>query len=124
MPTMDGITFYPEVRYWGMKVYPESWDPGSTEPILVCRMMGDEILRKLKTLPGIHAARERAEQSGRAEDRDAWRSKLEESNAASQALRRQLVDDGWLDTPGEGFVKHVHVDELEKFEGPPPKGAF
>lgn len=38
MPTMDDITFISELRYKGLKVYPEHWHPESEEPLLLCYM--------------------------------------------------------------------------------------
>lgn len=37
---------------------------------------------------------------------------------------QELIDDGWQYNAREGALKYVHVDELEKAEGPPPEGAF
>ena len=38
-------------------------------------------------------------------------------------LIEELKRDGWLWDMREGGTKYVHVDELEKIEGPPPKGS-
>jgi hypothetical protein len=121
MPTFEGITFYPETRYWGMPVHPEHWHRESEEPLLCCRLMGDEIHR-LTGPPGLAEASRLA---GRSEaDRQHWLGLVEEAKARGRELRTRLVEDGWLDGGGEGLVKYVHVDDLEKIEGPPPEGAF
>lgn len=36
----------------------------------------------------------------------------------------RLRADGWGVDIMEGAFKYIHVDELEKIEGPPPDGAF
>lgn len=37
----------------------------------------------------------------------------------------EQIADGWVGVgSGEGATKWLHVDELEKIEGPPPEGAF
>ncbi|QOJ18146.1 MAG: hypothetical protein HRU76_11335 [Phycisphaeraceae bacterium] len=38
--------------------------------------------------------------------------------------RRELETDGWDWSRMEEGLKYVHVDQLEKVEGPPPEGAF
>lgn len=38
--------------------------------------------------------------------------------------REQLVEEGWENGGREGLKGYVHVDDLEKIEGPPPTGAF
>ncbi len=118
---LDSITFYPEVRYWGMVVHPEQWHPESGEPLLHCRLMGNEIHRMTDPPERVEAAAV----AGRSEsDRQRWLQLVEEAKARARELRTRLVDDGWLDQAGEGLVKYVRVDDLEKIEGPPPKGAF
>lgn len=39
--------------------------------------------------------------------------------------KRQLVQEfGWRDGGRDGLGGFIHVDDLEKIEGPPPDGAF
>jgi len=84
----DGITFYPELRYKGAKVYPEAWVQGTTEPILRCRLMG-------------------------------W-----DAQSVGYTMEQRRAD-GWkYADPRDGGTRHLHVDELEKIEGPPPEGVF
>jgi hypothetical protein len=89
--SLDGITFYPQLRYRGMGVAPVGWKSHSAEPIMQC-MIG---------IP------------------PAWTSQQRD------AAMEQLKAEGWRwdyrDMVGEGYV---HVDDLEKTEGPPPAGAF
>lgn len=40
------------------------------------------------------------------------------------ARRRALVESGWIDGGPEGLKGYVHVDDLEKIEGPVPDGLF
>jgi hypothetical protein len=92
MPTMDDITFISELRYKGLKVYPEHWHPESEEPLLLCYM--PTVMH-----PG--------------EPESVW------------GLRRErLIEEGWEDGGRDGLKGYVHVDELEKIEGPPPTGSF
>jgi hypothetical protein len=93
MPTSEGITFYPELRYKGMRVYPKGWDPDSAEPILRCEKphLAD------MNLKGVHVR---------------------------QAFVERLRADGWHWDDREGGWKYIHVDDLEKVEGPPPDGTF
>jgi len=91
-PGIAGITFYPEVYYRGVQVFPQHWHPESSEPLVACHM-------PLNVRPG-----ETAEQS--------------------RARRQTLLDEGWTYSAWEGLARYVHVDELQKIEGPPPEGAF
>ncbi len=85
-------TFYPEIRYKGMRVTPVGWDPKSEEPMLRCEL---------------HDLGERGRQG------------FETRRRAVEELRA----DGWRFDDREGGWKFVHVDELEKVEGPPPDVA-
>lgn len=123
MPSMVGIIFYPTLHYRGLRVYPEYWHPESHEPLLHCRMMGDAITRAVQT-ESLPEASDHATQTGKKEDADRWRSLVAKQVAASLSLRQNLVNEGWTDQGSDGLVRFVYVDELEKIEGPPPKGAF
>lgn len=50
----EGITFYPEIRYRGFRVYPQAWHYESSEPLLHCYMDHSEI-----SLGGWDATKER-----------------------------------------------------------------
>jgi hypothetical protein len=39
-----------------------------------------------------------------------------------KARKQALIDEGWEDGGREGLRGYVHVDRLEKTEGPPPSG--
>lgn len=89
------ITFFPEIRYRGFRVYPQGWHYESSEPLLKCYMDHSEI-----SAGGWDATKERM---------------------------CALIEDGWQWDQREGGIKYVHVDDLEKIEGPPPApggGAF
>ncbi|MBX3351817.1 MAG: hypothetical protein KF684_02690 [Phycisphaeraceae bacterium] len=88
------ISFYPELRYEGCKVYPwGGWRPDSAEPILGC-LIGD------------------------------LRASPDETADDVRARRERLVAQGWEDGGRDGVAGYVHVDDLEKIEGPPPDGPF
>lgn len=43
--------------------------------------------------------------------------------AATIKIEEELVRDGWTWQGPEGGTKYVHMDQLEKIEGPPPGGS-
>lgn len=96
-PVTDEITFYPELRYRGCKVTPESWHLESVEPIVKCLLMPEDL--DTEAMLGI-------------KDLAAW------------ARPKYMREAGWEWDPRDGGTKYIHVDDLEKIEGPPPKGAF
>jgi len=49
---------------------------------------------------------------------------VNESKEVVQQRRELLVDHGFEDGGREGLKGYVHVDDLEKIEGPPPDGPF
>lgn len=94
MPSMEGIAFYPEIRYKEMRVYPwNGWDQDSAEPLL-------------NVMSGSYYAY------------------LEESPDIAEARKRELLAEGWYDGGRDGVAGYVHVDKLEKIEGLPPAEAF
>ncbi len=124
MDTMVGITFYPEVRYRGMKVFPERWLAEGAEPLLYCRLMGDQITKRIGALPAVWEAFKVAERTKDPAAVEKWRTLARDSERGSFALREFLISEGWRDEGGDGLVRYLHVDELEKTEGPPSEGAF
>ena len=90
------VRFFPEIRYRGCKVYPEWWHRESSEPLLAVH------------LP----------------PRDLDFSKFFVRPPTLDDLQRAMEADGWQGDGREGWHKYVHVDELEKIEGPPPEGPF
>jgi len=86
-----GVTFYPEIRYKGMRVYPMCWKRDTEEPIL--QLMGSS------GGPGYPAN-------------------------AGPGFDEMLKAEGWQPQAGDPMLGFVHVDDLEKTEGPPPKGTF
>lgn len=99
-PSTEGITFYPNIYYHGLKVWPLSWMPETNEPVLRCEAMPEQ------------------------GDLD--------SEYFQEAMRRigaysgevLLVADGWRHPDKFTYQKAIHVDDLEKIEGPPPEGPF
>jgi hypothetical protein len=90
------IVFFPEIRYRGCKVYPWGWQETAHEPML--QIFSDDI--------------------------DASKYFKANPQVNTSDLRRALIADGWDWDAREGGLKYVHVDELEKIEGPPPEGPF
>lgn len=37
---------------------------------------------------------------------------------------QELIEEGWSWNWREGGLKYIHVNDLEKIEGPPPEGPF
>jgi hypothetical protein len=98
---VSGITFYPDIRVHGLRVFPQAWHRDSSEPQLRCALYTNEISSRITEFKDL-AKRQRI------------------YDAHVQALQR----DGWSWDAREGGEKYVHVDELEKLEGPPPEGVF
>lgn len=97
----EEVIFYPEIYYAGMKVWPQAWDWERSEPILRCLAMPNS----LEDL-----------------DSDYFRKIAKEIGATypSEILRA----DGWEQIGRGEYIKYIHVDDLEKIEGPPPEGPF
>ena len=90
------IRFFPEIRYRGCKVYPEWWHRESSEPLLAVLLLPSDLdFSKFFLRP-----------------------------PTLDDLQRAMEADGWQGDGREGWHKYVHVDELEKIEGPPPEGPF
>lgn len=95
-----GITFYPNIYYHGLKVWPLSWMPETNEPVLRCEAMPEQ--GDLDSEYFQEAVRRTGARSG----------------------EELLVADGWSHPDKFTYQKALHIDELEKFEGPPPEGPF
>ncbi|MFG0274201.1 MAG: hypothetical protein ACF8QF_04005 [Phycisphaerales bacterium] len=92
LDSVEGVTFYPELRFQGLIVHPMKWQFMAEEPVLVVM-------------------------AGR------WtRTVLPEEAEAFMESTRQRLHWTWDHHHGSGGC--VHVDELEKLEGPPPAGPF
>jgi hypothetical protein len=94
---IEGVTFYPTLRYRGIPVLVfHGWHPDSEEPLLSVLMA-----------------------------QRPYRSPDEPYEAVRQRWE-QLISEGWEDGGRDGMAGYVHVEdpELEKIEGPPPEGAF
>ena len=123
MPTMDGITFYPEIRWQGMKVRPERWDHESEEPMLLCILYIWDTNHIVDAETGVDMETiHEVEKSG---DRERWERLIQERDRVCMDLRHRLFDAGWTIYEDQSMLQRlIHVDELEKIEGPPPEGAF
>jgi len=88
---ISNITFYPEIRYKGLRVYPMWWKRDAEEPIL--RVM-------------------------------AGSSGGDYPPGDTAAFVEMLKAEGWQPQARDPMEGYVHVDDLEKIEGPPPDGAF
>lgn len=119
VPSLDGINFFPEVRYRGAPVAVDQWHTESAEPLVRCFLgdMNPLIDQTGPTMNEILAA-------NRAKDYDTWRRLCREREECGQAVVQRLKEEGWESIGRDGFCKYIHVDELEKIEGPPPEGAF
>ena len=100
VPLSSELIFYPELYYHGLKVWPKSWDPDSSEPVLECDAMPED---------------------GQLEDQY-FQEVLEQSSIDHGG--DSLLADGWDRWDKFVYRKFIHVDELEKIEGPPPEGPF
>jgi hypothetical protein len=90
------VVFYPTVRYYGLKVSVSDFHHTDDQPRLVC--YADPRFEDLQS-PHYRAIQERTP-----------------TPYPCEVLSR----DGW-EQPGKGeFRKIIHVDDLEKLEGPPP----
>ena len=90
---VEHVTFYPEIRYDGLRVFPENWHFDNTDPVVMCHIPSP------RRFPN-------------------------ESKEAVQQHREELIAQGFEDGGREGLKGYVHVDDLEKIEGPPPEGPF
>lgn len=120
MPTLEGIIFYPELRFHGMRVYPEHWHGESEQPLLHCLLHDNNPAVDAEsgtTMGMIHEARE----SGQ---RERWEQLGRRRETASRIVMERLLEEGWEQLEAGLFAKYLHVDELEKIEGPPPEGSF
>jgi hypothetical protein len=92
----DRMIFFPEIRYRGCKVSPWAWHPTAHEPIL--RIDGSNL--------------------------DGYRLNGPFNAGPNFDFTAALLADGWEGDDYLGWSRYVHVDELEKIEGPPPEGPF
>lgn len=92
---LDDIVFYPELLYHGYRVYPEWWDSDRHEPLIHCVTGSDSWRRPIRTEADLHE------------------------------MIAELKADGWEYNPKDQDARrYIHVDELEKVEGPPPGQAL
>lgn len=95
--SLDRIVFYPEVLYRGIRVWPSHWDLKSSELMVSCRMMPDDV-DQLK-LFGCETP----------------------DYTTFHAL---MTNDGWRWDMRDGGVRYIHINDLEKIEGPLPDGVL
>jgi hypothetical protein len=97
VPWDERVRFYPEVKCRGMRVYPERWHFESQEPLLYCFVLGGDIR------PEVLFGR-----------------RLKNASECGPLMTAA----GWEWHPPDGARKFIHVDDLEKTEGPVPAGPF
>ena len=97
----DSVIFYPELYYRGCRIWPQWWDSERQDPILRCIALPSN----LEDL-----------------DSDYLREITRRINA--RYAGDVLIADGWEQIGRGEYVKFLHVDEIEKVEGPPPEGPF
>lgn len=98
----ETVAFYPEIFYHGLKVIPVMWHPDSDEPVLMCEAMPATI-RDVSSPYFLEISR---------------------SVGGAQYAEEVMLPDGWQRPDRAVYQKYLHVDELEKIEGPPPDGPF
>lgn len=102
VPDVEEITFFPEIRRLGYPLQPVAWHTESEEPMLKCYLSNPVVGKQIKEF-------------------DDLAKRAREYDERIVALKV----DGWhWPDPREGCEKYLHVDELEKVEGPPPDGPF
>jgi hypothetical protein len=98
-PGMCGVTFYPELLWRGMRVVPICWKRDSKDPILLCLGRASEDAFGTEAIPA-------------------------DTPRNAEAVTAMLRASGWDAVVNNDPRKWIHVDELEKIEGPPPDGSF
>lgn len=101
LESTDGVTFFPTIKYQGLRVEPISWHPESRELRVKCRLDTSEVTSSV-----LHF------------------DDLAGTDRAYNKRVAELKAEGWAWDAREGGQKYLHVDELEKIEGPPPDGVF
>lgn len=120
---LDGITFYPELRWNGIKVRPERWDQEAEEPILLCIIYLPDTNEIVEAMTGV--TMETILEIEKSGDRERWGELVRDNQKAGKEFRESLVESGWgIGMDLSMYERYVHVDELEKIEGPPPAGPF
>jgi hypothetical protein len=100
-PTLEDIALYPVIRYRGCRVWPEVWHPDAVEPLVRCRLETHDL----------NPASEFGRHTG-------------SGILPYDEFAARVTADGWQWDMREGGTKYIHVDDLEKIEGPPPAGPF
>ena len=93
----EDIIAFPVLKWRGCRIYPEHWKSDASLPILRVRLMPWDA-NALSIFGTEHLAPE--------------------------DHRKRMVALGWTLDPREGATAWLHVDELEKSEGPIPQGVF
>ena len=97
----EQLQWFPHLYYRGCRIWPQGWDSEREEPILRCLAIPDNFDDL---------------------DSDYFREVAKRVNA--KYAGDVLMADGWQQIGRGEYVKFLHVDEVEKIEGPPPEGAF
>ena len=94
------VIFFPRLYYHDLPVQPVSWHPESVDPLIRCTSMPEAGML----------------------DHQYFQEILERSNI--DHLGDPLLADGWSRPDKFVYSKVLHVDELEKIEGPVSDGSF
>lgn len=116
---VNGVTFYPNIYYHGLRVWLEGWVPNTPDPVFYCRIVPEiEDVERSPYYSGPSLA-----QVNQAKDRnrDEWARLLAQREKGYEDLFQRLVEDGWARPGIDEFTRMVHIDELDKIEGPPPE---
>jgi len=97
----EDVVVYPEIYYRGCRVWPQAWFTESAEPILKCHATPDNF-----------------------DDLDSEYFREIARRINAQFPSEVMMADGWYQIERGVFEKLIHVDNLEKIEGPPPEGPF
>ena len=121
--SLNNLVVYYELRWRGYRVWPVMpyWKADSSEPVLHCCLsdqdLFDEAERREPLIQRINHERDHG-------DAEVWRSLIARHNGLIEDVKSELEVAGWSHVPREGRFMYIHVDDLEKIEGPPPEGAF
>jgi hypothetical protein len=94
---LQSLRAFPDLRWRGCKVTPEYWKPDSVEPVVRVLLMNGDL--DTERVFGVDFL-------------------------PQDERTRRLADMGWTVNYRDGHAAWVHVDELEKTEGPIPEGTF
>ena len=122
---LAGTTFF-EARWRGLYTVPEAWVWRVDPPALRCRIWADKDFRgsELDRATGALELTQRIACVGWHNASADLHGQLNVARESAMALQAQLLEDGWVLSGGEGLVRDVAVDDLEKVEVMPPAASM